>query len=175
MIDRRRREVHGRAHAAVVGIAVIRLDRHVSGFAGVGRNPAIGATAVVEVFVAERDLRPVAWEKRERWRDALAFEFDALSEAVGFLINAIEAQCELVIERLIEVRADAAVVPRTALKPQFAQWREARLLRHPIDDASGSPAPEDHRVRALQRLDALEVVEIAVVLHFVALVMFGTT
>ena len=45
---------------------------------------------------------------------------------------------------------------------------EAGFLADAVDDAAGAAAPEDHRVRSLERLDPLEVIEVAVVLHVVA-------
>ena len=61
------------------------------------------------------------------------------------------------------------------LLPNMPPWSEtsrdgseAGLLADAVDDAAAAAAAEDHRVRSLQRFDALEVVEVAVVLHVVA-------
>ena len=43
-----------------------------------------------------------------------------------------------------------------------------RLARHAVHDAARPAAAEDHRVRALQDLDAVEVVQVAVILDVVA-------
>ena len=55
-----------------------------------------------------------------------------------------------------------------ALQRNFAHRLPVRLARHAVHDAACAAAAEDHRVRALQDLDAVEVVQVAVVLDVVA-------
>ena len=60
------------------------------------------------------------------------------------------------------------VAEHAALQEDLADGLKSRLLHHAIDDAARAAAAEDHRVGALERLDAIDVVEVAVVLHVVA-------
>ena len=55
-----------------------------------------------------------------------------------------------------------------ALQGNFAHRLPVRLARHAVHDAARPAAAEDHRIRALQDLDAIEVVQVAVVLDVVA-------
>ena len=81
----------------------------------------------------------------------------------------LSRKATLSLERLVEVGRDAlvAVARRPAASTSRSGWKTG-LLGHAVDDSAAAAAAEDHRVRALQRLDALEVVEVAVVLHVVA-------
>ena len=56
----------------------------------------------------------------------------------------------------------------SALHDDLAQRGEAGLLGHAVHDPAAAATAERHGVRALQGLDALDVVEVAVVLHVVA-------
>src|SRR5205823_4513458 len=46
--------------------------------------------------------------------------------------------------------------------------RAVGFLEHAVDDAAAATAPENHRVRAFEHLDALDVVEVAEILDVVA-------
>jgi hypothetical protein len=60
------------------------------------------------------------------------------------------------------------VVERATEKREFVERQEIRHLAHAVDHSTPAAAAEDHRVRALERFHALEVVQIPVVLHVVA-------
>ena len=68
----------------------------------------------------------------------------------------------------VEIAGDALVAVHAALQRELAERPEPGLLDHAVDDAAAAAAAEDHRVRSLQRFDAIEVVQVAVVLHVVA-------
>src|SRR5215831_16309950 len=51
---------------------------------------------------------------------------------------------------------------------KFLAGSEGGLLRDPVDDSAPSSTAEHQRVRALQHLDSLQVIEIAVVLDVIA-------
>ena len=55
-------------------------------------DAAVGDARVVQVFVAERDLRPALGAKREGRRDAVALEVDAVPEAVRVLEHAVQTR-----------------------------------------------------------------------------------
>ena len=54
------------------------------------------------------------------------------------------------------------------MKRDFAQGSEAGLFRHAIDNAAAAATTKHHRVWPFQGFDALDVVEIAIVLNVVA-------
>ena len=122
----------------------------------------------MKVFVAQRDRRAGARRNRHRRRDAIPRQADAIAEAVGVLEHAVQADRHLAAERLVDVRAEPTVAVHPALQEDLADRLEFRLLHHAIDDATCPAAAEDHRVGPLERLDAIDVVDVAVVLHVVA-------
>jgi hypothetical protein len=69
---------------------------------------------------------------------------------------------------LIDVGTQPLVAVHPTLECQLADWIKHCLLHHPIDDAPCSAAAEDQRVGAFEGLDAVDVVNIAVVLDVVA-------
>ena len=100
--------------------------------------------------------------------EPVALQLDRVAEAVGVLVHAVQAEGDLVVQRLVEVAREALVAVGAALQGDLAQGLEAGLLGHPVHDPAAASAPEHHGVRALQGFDAIEVVEVAVVLHVVA-------
>ena len=80
----------------------------------------------------------------------------------------VDAHGDAVVDGLADVDGGAAVVPRAEGERGFAHGAPCRLLADPVDHAARTAAAEDHRVRAFQRFDAVDVVEVAVVLDVVA-------
>ena len=65
--------------------------------------------------------------------------------------------------------------PVKRLLPNIPPWsetsrvgRKPATLLHAVDDAAGAAAAEDHGVGSLERFDAIQVVQVAVVLDVVA-------
>ena len=75
---------------------------------------------------------------------------------------------QLLRQALADINGAAKIVEHAALQREFPHGGAIGLLEHAVDDAAGTAAPEDHRIRALERLDALDVVEVAKILHVVA-------
>ena len=98
-------------------------------------------------------------------RDTVPLEPDVIAEAVRILEHAVEPQGDLAVDRLIEAGRQPLVPEHAALERDLVRREEAGLPRHAIDDAAGATAAEDHRVRPLDRFDALEIVQIAIVLR----------
>jgi hypothetical protein len=96
------------------------------------------------------------------------FQIDRLAEAVGVLVHSVETERNLAVERLVQVRREPLVAIGAAEQSDFAERREAGFLGDAVDHASAAAPPENHSVGALQRLDTLEVVEVAIILYVVA-------
>ena len=132
------------------------------------RDATVGDAVVAEVLVAERDLRPVAGAKRERRVDTVALQLEAVAIVFGIFVQRSHAKRRAFIERLADVdRATAAVVVAN-LHRHLVVVIPVGDLGDAVDHAAGTAAAKDHGVRAFQRLDALDVVEVADVLHVVA-------
>jgi hypothetical protein len=91
-----------------------------------------------------------------------------VAKAAGVLVHPVDAQGDAIAQRLLEVAGRASVGERASLQRELANAVEARLFGDLVHHSAAAAAPEDHRVRSLERLDAIEVVEVAVVLHVVA-------
>ena len=122
----------------------------------------------MQVLVAERDARAIARHDRRRGADAVALEVHGVAEAVGVLVDAVQANRHGVRHRPIDVAGHALVAVAAGLQRHLVDRLEPGLLRHAVDDAAAAAPAEDHRIGSLQRLDALQVVEIPVVLHVIA-------
>src|SRR5436190_8580786 len=95
-------------------------------------------------------------------------QVDVFTERTGVLEHGIETQRRLAVERLIEVQGGALTAEGTAHQSEFVQRSGARLLGYAIDHAAPAATPEDHGVRTLERLHAIEIVQVPEVLHVVA-------
>ena len=58
--------------------------------------------------------------------------------------------------------------PQLSTEAVSARGRQGRALEHAVDDPAAAAAAEDHCVRPLQHLDAVDVVEVAEILDVVA-------
>src|SRR3954452_10924198 len=67
MLDDSRTEIHARSHAAVVGIAEERFDRHVYRTPMKRRNATIGDAAIVKIFVRKLHCRSWTNVQRRSW------------------------------------------------------------------------------------------------------------
>ena len=167
MLQGHRAEIHLRVHVAVVRIAVERRGIDIRRTSLKGGDPAVGDTSVFQVLVSDCHLRVLAGRERQRRVDAASLEIDAVAEAAGVLVHPVQSQRHGVRDGLVEIEREPPVVEASSLKRELAQWLEDRLLGDAVDHASAASSSEDERVRPLQRLDAIEVVQVAVVLHVV--------
>jgi hypothetical protein len=122
----------------------------------------------VQVLVSERELRTVAGREGQGRVDRVPLEVDPVPEAVGALVHAVETEGEAGAQGLIDVGGHALAAVGSALERHLVYGLEAGLLGDAVDDSPAAPAAEGHRVRTLEGLHALEVVEVAVVLDVVA-------
>ena len=123
---------------------------------------------VVEVFIAERDPGAVVRSKRDLRIDAVALDVHEFAIAVGVLVDRIEAAGQIRAQGAAEVDGRAPVEERAALQREFLDRPAVGFLEHAVDDAAAAAAPENHRIRALEHFDALDVVEVTEVLDIVA-------
>ena len=129
---------------------------------------AIGEPEVVVEFVAQLDLGIVGRLQRHRRVDAVALEVAVLPEGVAVLVHRVEAHRDVLVDRLACIHRHALGVPRADRGGGLVDARTVGFLERAIDEAATCAAAEDQRARALEDLDALGVVEVAVVLHVVA-------
>ena len=120
------------------------------------------------MLVIEGDHGASARCKGKAWRNAVALEADAPAEAVCVLEHAVYTKRQRRRQWLIQVRAEPAIPVRASLQHRFTGALKAGVLGDAVDDAATAPATEHHSVWPLQRLDPLDVVQVAVVLHIVA-------
>ena len=80
----------------------------------------------------------------------------------------VEAQRRRLRGLQVEVAGGPEVAPAAADDRHLVDVREHRLLADLVDDAAGRAAPEQHRRRAAQQLDPVEVEDVAVVERRVA-------
>src|SRR6267142_2830305 len=114
------------------------------------------------------DLRPAARRERDRGRDAVSLKRDAVPETLRVLEYAVQPKRHGARQRLIDVRGQAPVTVRAGLERHVTGPHEPGLLRHAVDHASAAAATEHHPVGPLERLDALDVVKVAIVLDVIA-------
>jgi hypothetical protein len=131
--------------------------------------PAVDDALVVEVLVAEphdgvgrqgERRRRVHAERRSSapWRESAERSYTPLSRTAA----RAPSPCPI-------VERGAAMVERAAVERQRPRRCPLGRLRHAVDHAPPPPPrPERHRVRALERLDAVGVVQVAQVLRVVA-------
>ncbi len=121
----------------------------------------------MKVLVPQPDSGLVIRSNRDGRGNAVPLQIEVVSEAVGVLVHAIEPECNLIAQWLIEIRGKALVPERSALQTDFAKRRKTSLFRDTIDDASTAATTEYHGVRTLDRLDTLHIVKITKILHIV--------
>ena len=155
-------------HMAVRGIAEIggRIDH--DRLALRRGDAAIGDPRVVEIFVAGDDLGAAVRHERQGRGDAVTLQADGVPKAVGVLEHAVNPERRGLAELVIQIGRDPLVAIHPALHGHFVQRLEQRLLADAVDHAAGPAAAEHQRVRSLENLDPVQIVQIAVVLHVVA-------
>src|SRR5262249_36229847 len=104
-----RAEVHQRAYAAEIGIAVEGVERHVGRLALEGCNSAIGATMIAEMFVADRDASTRRGSKGKSRIDAGTLQVPEIAEGPRIFVHAIDAHRDFAAERLIQIRGNTLV------------------------------------------------------------------
>ena len=134
-----------------------------------GGDAAIGDARIVVIGVGrvEAGLRTERGGQRRRDADEAAFVEIAI--VVEFLVRRVEAQRDIVAERLVRVTQNgegAEIVDRGLATD--ARTAEHRGLGHAIDRAAARATPEDQGIGALQHFDSLDIVERAVILRVVA-------
>ncbi len=173
MVDRDRALVHRRGGRALVRVAeerrCIGAERPVHrGLRRERRDAAIGDAVVIVVLVGDPQHRRLAEREGERGVHALALQLEPVAVALGVLVHARDARGESFADRIADVEGRALAVPGAALQRQLAHRLPVRLARHAVHDPARAAATEDHRVRALQDLDPVEVVQVTVILDVVA-------
>ena len=168
MLDGGRPQIHTRAHVALVRIAEVGRGVDVHRPALKGRDAAIGDAVVAEVLVVQRDLGLLSRGEGQGGIDTVTVQVYVVAEAAGVFVHGVQAKGNLAAERLIEVRREALVSVRTAHEGDFVQRHKAGLLGDAVDHATAAATAEHHGVRAFEGLHAIEVIEIAVILHVVA-------
>jgi len=131
--------------------------------------PRSATRVFVQVFVADDHRRALAGRERKgsdgRTYRSRSTPFRKLSELSYIAFN---RNRRLVAERLIEIGGEALVAVRSALQRELVDRLEAGFLGDAIDHAASAATAEHHRVRPFQRFDAIDVVQVTVILHVVA-------
>ena len=84
------------------------------------------------------------------------------------LVEARRTHGHGLVQASADVGGEPLVVPRTKLQRRFTRLSPVGLAGHSIDDATHAATSEDHRVRTLECLDAIDVVDVSKVLDVVA-------
>src|SRR5206468_2235359 len=119
-------------------------------------------------FVRKVDAGPVVRHESERGIDADPVPAIDVAEIVEPLVDGVEPRLDGSAERAVDVqscRPGAFLVERQVAVDETMR---PRPLGHPVDHAAAAAAAEDHRIRTLQHLDPLEIVEAAIILDVVA-------
>ena len=130
-------------------------------------DAAVGGAVVLEPLVAREHPGPGREPERGRRVDAVALEAHVAAVEVGVLVHPVEPERQPLRHALSDVQHGATGAVRAALDLQLARRRPLGGLHHPVERAATHPSAEDQGVGALQRLDPLDVVEVAEVLHVV--------
>src|SRR5262245_43326786 len=122
----------------------------------------------MQIFVTCDHPGSVAWCVGYRWTHTHAFHPNILPKAIGLLVHAVNTKRSGGTEWAIEIRSCALVCKPAGLKRECAYRLKSSFFGYSIHNATTAAPAEDHGVRPLQRLDAVEVVKVPVVLHIVA-------
>ncbi|KIU01581.1 hypothetical protein QU38_00895, partial [Staphylococcus aureus] len=128
-------------------------------------DAAIGEAVVVEVLVGELQRRLGPEQEGHRRVEAVAGQLAELAIGARILEEAVQPEEGAVADAVADIEGQALVAELAAAGRHLAHAKAVRLLEDAVDDAASAAAAEDQRVRALQHLDAVDVVEVAVVLH----------
>ena len=120
------------------------------------------------MFVAELDRRGIVGRECRGRIDRPTIEAHEIAVALGVLVHCIEPERPVLIHGLADICRDASARIGIATHHYLANCDAVGFLEHAIDDATTAAATEDHRVRPLENLQALQIIEIAKVLNVVA-------
>ena len=168
VVQRDEDAVHRRFRGALRRIAEEGRGGGLHRAALVGGNAAIGRPLVVEILVAQVQPGPVRQGPGQRGIRPVTLQGDVITVAAGILVEAGHAERRLAVDRLRHVEGRAVLFPLAELQGQFVHDHAVGLLGDPVDQAAGTAAAKNHGIGALQDLDPVDVVEVAVVLHVVA-------
>lgn len=170
--------VQARAQRFGAVVDVVALGVAISGLAAnIGRAPgqriagdaAIGGAVIAAVFVLHQPVQLGGdLPAHGRGEQLAVIAVDAVAEAVLVLVAQVQAQAEGVAGVGAEVGVQAAQVLAAALGLDGRAAAVLRRLAHPVDDAALAATAIEHRRRALEHLDPLDVVQVAGVLAVVA-------
>ena len=135
---------------------------------GIRGNAAVCGALIAEIFIAQGDEGFLAGLDRSGRVDALTLERIPVAETFRVLVHTGDAEREGIAERMRIVGSRAALLPRAELQADIQRLAPIGGLGHAVQQPTGAAAAEDHRVRTLERFDALDVVGVAVVLHIIA-------
>src|SRR3954469_21448695 len=91
-----------------------------------------------------------------------------VAKRIATLIKRIQAHGDILVYGLPGVEGDAAIAIRASLGAGFIDRSAIGFFEGAIDNASTGSAPKYQRAGPLQHLQALRVVDVAIVLHVVA-------
>ena len=130
-------------------------------------DAAVRGAAVLEPLVARQHPRPSREPERCGRVHAVALEAYVAAVEVGVLVHAVEPERQPLRHALSDVQHGATGAVRAALDLQLTGRRPFGRLHHPVERPAPYAAAEDQGVRPLQRFHALDVVQVAEVLHVV--------
>ncbi len=167
------RAVGGAAGVVVAGRAVVHVvgvepgDQHRRVRAGLGRadahprQPVVDAVVVVQV--EDRRVELVAAADAEAVAQRRALLVDEVAVVVGGVAHQVQAQRRAVAGLHVEVAQHPQEAVAAAGDADHVGVVQERLLGDLVDHAAGRAAAEQHRRRAAQQLDPVEVEGVAVV------------
>ena len=139
----------------------------------VGRTPVHARDAAIRRAVEAAVLvlgQPVeAWRQlpADRGCEQLAVAGHVVAEAVAVLITHVQAQADVLSRVRTEVGVQAAHILAAALGLDAGAATGLGRLTDAVDDAALATAPIKHCSRALEHVDALDVVQVAYILAVV--------
>ena len=153
---------------ALGGIAEIGADGNGEGPALEGRCPAVRGAVIDETLEGQGCCAPSLRLVGRRGVHPPAFDIDEVAIAAGTLVQQVDPAGKLIGQGGAEVTHHPPVLEVTTLE---AEADMAAAIGHPgdtIDHAAPAAPAKDHGVGTQQHLDALGIVEVAVVLDVIA-------
>src|SRR5205085_302536 len=99
---------------------------------------------------------------------APALEIAVLTERARVFVDGVAAQSNAIGDPVADVELNSLVVERSAGEDRLPHARSIGFLANAIHQATAAAATESERIGCLEDLDAIDVVQIAEVLHVVA-------
>ena len=168
VLEERREEIDGRIRRALRRVTEERAGSRFHGTPVERRDAAVCDPFIVEVLVAGAERRVWSNPECDGGIEAVALDADAMAVGVGVLVQRGGAKGNRFVESAANVCGESLVVPRSELQRGFTRLSPVGLPRHAVDHAADAAAAEDHRVRPLECFHAIDVVDIAEVLHVIA-------